>query len=402
MNNNELDNLVESFLSPKQQSKVMDLKELFALFESMEKTKQLLYEVEQQIPTFIPQQEDVLSTDAIKKYQELVKADDVETPDRQTFDKLLREQLDSIVGAESNPLVKLILFVEYLTLLKQNKISEEKMGKIFAAIIFSVSILKMIREYYSAPSAAGFLYERFIAYFFHGVMPASTTIEDVVVGDEKWSLKLKAEADISGSIDGMYEFFKKYPNGIVKYLISQKSKDLSSIISYAVGFNSQQFESLLVSKGQKEKYQKVKKAQEINNAIKSQIKDLSSSIRRKETQMNTNDLERTKQELESQLVYQNSSDLQFSFSLKDLQSYLLTDEPIVLKMTTEDVNTIMANNSNLFNSKIDLILKQVNSVANKVNNYFLSGQKEIGDDALTSIETLGAELNDVIYGEDST
>jgi hypothetical protein len=44
MNNNELDNLVESFLSPKQQSKAMDLKELFALFESMEKSKEILQE----------------------------------------------------------------------------------------------------------------------------------------------------------------------------------------------------------------------------------------------------------------------------------------------------------------------------------------------------------------------
>jgi len=44
MNNNELDNLVESFLSPKQIQKAMDLNELFALFESMEKSKELLQE----------------------------------------------------------------------------------------------------------------------------------------------------------------------------------------------------------------------------------------------------------------------------------------------------------------------------------------------------------------------
>ena len=42
MNNNELDNLVESFLSPKQTQKAMDLKELFALFENMEKLNEVV------------------------------------------------------------------------------------------------------------------------------------------------------------------------------------------------------------------------------------------------------------------------------------------------------------------------------------------------------------------------
>jgi len=412
MQNKEFDKLVESFLTPKtklEDNNAFSLASLLSLVEEIEKAEVLVTEAEvvrQQIPTFIPQQQDVLSTDALKKYDELLKSDGVEAPDRQEFDKLLRQQLDSIVASQSDPLQKLVLFVKYLNGLKQGQITEKEMGKVFAAIIFAVSILKMIKEYASAPSAAGLLYERFIAYFFHGVMPAGTTIEDVIVGKEKWSLKLKSDTDISGSIDGMYEFFRESQNGVVKYLISQKMRSTTGIISYAVGFNLQQFENLLVNKGQKEKYENVKKAQETNDPIKLQIRDIQKKIdilKRSTTDNEQNEiineLENEKKRLASELVFQNSYDLQFSFTIKDLKEYYLIPEPIQLELSTEDVSKIMTNNSNLFNEQIKLVLEQVNAVANKVNNYLLSGEKEIGKDALNSVNSLGSELNAVISGQ---
>ena len=386
MTNNELDNLVESFLSPKPTPKAMELKELFALFEELEKSKQLLSEVEQQFTKFVPSELDVSAPETVKKFNELIKNNKVENLDRQEFDKLLRQQLDSVVGDESDPLTRFGIFIRYLNSLKRNEIQETDLGKVFAAIVFATSILSMIREFYSAPSAAGFLYERFIAYFFHGIMPEGTPIEDVVVNNEKWSLKLKSDTDISGSIDGMINFFNQNPNTVVKYLISQKSKDLSSIVSWVVAMNQQQFNELLVKKGQKEKYEK--------------IKDLEKSLKKGETQTSRQQLDMSKKELESRLVYQNSSDLQFSFTLNDMKAYTITDQPLELSLTAEDVTNIMANNSDIFNNKISQILKEVNTVADKVNNYLLTGRKDVGNDALETVESLGVTLNDIVHGSE--
>jgi DNA gyrase/topoisomerase IV subunit A len=403
MNNNELDNLVESFLTPKPTPKVMDLKELFALFEQLEKSKTLISEIEQTSFTpFIPSEKEVSSPDTVKKFNELVKDNKIESPDRQQFEQLLRQQLDNIVGS-NDPVVKLGLFIEYLNLLKQNEIVEEDLSKLFAAILFANAILSMIREFHTAPSAAGFLYERFIAYFFHGVMPEGTPIEDVIAsGGEKWSLKLKGDLSIDGSIDGMYEFFTKYPNASVKYLMSQKSKDFSSITNWVVMFNKEQFEDVLTQKGQKQKYLEVKKAQEINNLIKSQISDLAKNLKKEKepSQADIQQLNMARKELQSRLVYQNSSDLRFNFTLNDLTKYLVTDEPLVLSLTVQDVEKITKNNSNVFNAKVKQVLQQVNTVVDKVNNYFLSGKKEIGNDALETVENLGTSLNDIIYGSE--
>jgi hypothetical protein len=398
-NHNELDQIVESFLSPAPVKESMGLKELFALFEEVEKNSSLLKEIQQTLPQFIPQQEDVLSSDTLKKFNELLSSNKIENPDKELFDKLLREQLDTIVGAETEPLKKLKIFVDYLEIIKKPTSKETDLGKIFAAVVFSTSILSMIREFYSAPSAAGLLYERFIAYFFHGIMPASKEIEDVIVGDEKWSLKLKAEVSISGSIDGMYEFFRKYPDGVVKYLITQKATNLTGIRHFPVAFNFDQFEQLLIRKGQKEKYDKAKKAREVNNLIKAQIKDLQKDIDKGETEIKKINLTLAKQKLEKSLIYQGGeSDLQFSFYLTDLKQFLLS-EPITMIMTVEDVNNIAKNNSALFNKKINDILLEVNRVADRVKNYLLTGQQDIGSEALDSVENLGIQLNDVIYGE---
>ena len=401
-NSNELDQLVESFLSPAPVKENMGLKELFALFEEVEKSSVSLKEIQQIVPQFIPQQEDVLSSDTLKKFNELLSSNKIENPDKDLFDKLLREQLDTIVGAETDPLNKLKLFVDYLEKIKKPTSQEKDLGKIFSAVVFSTSILSMIREFYSAPSAAGLLYERFIAYFFHGIMPASKEIEDVIAGNEKWSLKLKADVSISGSIDGMYEFFRKYPNGVVKYLITQKAKNLTGIRHYPVAFNFEQFEQLLRQKGQKEKYEQAKKAREVNSLIKAQIKDLQKDIDKGETEIKKRNLTLAKQRLEKSLVYQGGeSDLQFSFYLTDLERFLLS-EPITMIMTAEDVSNIAKNNSELFNAKINEILVEVNRVADRVKSYLLTGQKEIGSQALDSVENLGIQLNDVIYGEETS
>jgi hypothetical protein len=66
-NSNELDQLVESFLSPAPVKESMGLKELFALFEEVEKSSVSLKEIRQIVPQFIPQQEDVLSSDTMNR-----------------------------------------------------------------------------------------------------------------------------------------------------------------------------------------------------------------------------------------------------------------------------------------------------------------------------------------------
>ena len=400
MKSQEFNTLVESFMKPKTKLKEdnnsISLASLFSLIEEVENAKDLIKEVEQQIPQFIPSQEDVLSKEAIQKFSNLVETDKVENPDREQFDKLIKLQLDSIIGSELDPLSKFTKFVEYLESLKTGKVVEEDLGKVFAVIIFTTSIFSMIKQFNSSPSAAGFLYERFIAYFFGGKMPAGTSIQDVEVNGEFWSLKLKSEAEINGSIENMDKFFDANPTSDIKYLISQKGKYLTTIANYVVSLNKDQFNEILNKKGQRQEYEKTKLAQERNKEIEKSIKDLEKSLKNQETSLTPQDLESARAELERQKVYQKPTGLQFRFSLTDLQPYLITKSPILLSITSDDVTNIMEKNTSIFNIKINAILNEVNRVADKVNNYLLTGKKEIGNDALDSVENLGINLNDLV------
>jgi hypothetical protein len=215
MNNNELDNLVESFLSPKQNSKAMDLNELFALFESMEKANQLLKEVETQefdeLERPKPISRGELSHAAHLPIEYFVKKlargkpQELETPEaQQVFYDTLRQK----VSRGTNLQTTLENFVKALDLIKENKI--KSFSSSLAYIMFSSSIFSMIKNYSS--QTAGTFFETFIE-FLGGkkvsISPHQYSIYDLVDDDgQYWSLKLTSEATgVRGSLQNMLAFF---------------------------------------------------------------------------------------------------------------------------------------------------------------------------------------------------
>jgi len=249
MNNNELDNLVESFLSPKQQSKAMDLKELFALFESMEKTKQLLNEVDDLADRPKPVSRGELSHASQLPIEYFVKKlargkpQELETPEaQQVFYDTLRQK----ISRGSNLQTRLENFVKALDLIKENKI--KSFSSSLSYIMFASSIFTMIKNYSS--QTAGTFFETFIE-FLGGknvtISPHQYSIYDLIDDDgEYWSLKLTAPStSVKGSLQNMLAFFDY--NNIISRSQTGKSDKLWFLIVTKTSETTLQFNISFIS-----------------------------------------------------------------------------------------------------------------------------------------------------------
>ncbi len=212
MNNNELDNLVESFLSPKQNSKAMDLNELFALFESMEKAKELLQEQESdERPMPITKQELSSATDLPIEYfvKNLTRRgpQQLDTPAAQ---QVFYSNLQKIIGKGEGLPERLQNFIDTVNLIKEGKI--KKFSTSLAYIMFASSVFSMIKTYSSQTS--GLFYETFIEFLGGSKVSLSTfdrSIYDLIDNGIYWSLKLTApDTKVTGSMRNMLALFN-YP-----------------------------------------------------------------------------------------------------------------------------------------------------------------------------------------------
>lgn len=211
MNNNELDNLIESFLSPKQQSKVMELKELFALFENMEKTKQLLNEIDSDPDRPKPISRGELTHASQLPIEYFVKKlargkpQELETPEaQQVFYDTLRQK----ISRGSNLQTRLENFVTALDLIKENKI--KSFSSSLSYVMFASSVFTMIKNY--SAQTSGTFFETFIE-FLGGkkvtISPYQHSIYDLIDDDDQyWSLKLiSPSTSVVGSLQNMLAFF---------------------------------------------------------------------------------------------------------------------------------------------------------------------------------------------------
>jgi hypothetical protein len=198
-NHNELDQIVESFLSPAPVKESMGLKELFALFEEVERLNEI------QIGGMFP------TTPADQKQYE-------KEPQAITdFYEILQKVLGDVINVSSaeRAETKIIKLIDYVKQLKTKRISGEEFSKSFATILFVTSLHKMIENMFpDTPSVAGFSYEKFVSFVLSGDTSISNKedrhpIFDVYLPstNEYLSLKLKARIELEGSISNLYKFF---------------------------------------------------------------------------------------------------------------------------------------------------------------------------------------------------
>lgn len=229
-NNNELDNLVESFLNPKPQPKAMDLNELFALFESMEKAKELLQEVDVTRPMPISRSEVAHATDLPIEYfvKKLVRQSpqQLDTPEAQ---QVFYSTLQKIISTKNNLLLNLHTFINKINSIKSGESSS--FSNSLAHIMFASSIFSMIKNY--SAQTSGTFFETLIE-FLGGkqteISKFQYSIYDLVDSqDQYWSLKLSApNTNVGGSLENMLAFFE-YP-GVTSNAQDGKSDTLWFLI----------------------------------------------------------------------------------------------------------------------------------------------------------------------------
>ena len=205
MNNNELDNLVESFLSPKQQSNAMDLKELFALFDQMNLLNEQGFTSLSNIGMEKP----------LRGKEESYKTD---------FYTSLQAALGTKTsgGSASESLLEIIN--EINSLKDKSNWANYKLSQTISVITFIESLYNMIYNIQGDnPDVAGKMFERFIAFATNGrvssqlalidpetakqVGATSTSIFDLITNNNEYvSVKLLAEFKITGSINNLYKY----------------------------------------------------------------------------------------------------------------------------------------------------------------------------------------------------
>jgi hypothetical protein len=413
-NNKELDQLVESFLSPAPVKESMGLKELFALFEEVERLNEI------QIGGILP------TTPAGQKQYE-------KEPQAITdFYEILQKVLGDVISVSSAERAenKIIKLIEYVTQLKTKRISGEEFSKSFATILFVTSLHKMIENMFpDTPSVAGFSYEKFVSFVLSGDTSISNKEDRHPIFDvhlpstnEYLSLKLKARLEIEGSISNLYKFFTDtQPYTIINLnsnneIIDNDGKVLSSskkityivsikqpnkVLYYSYTFGLKEFINMLGKDKiddynyQIERPQITTRHKEEFDKVTREITSLEGATPKDREAINT------KKELRNDIVAQmnrvsKEGALQFRFGSVILNSTEGIEKILkgnVLSISTEDKDTIVENNQNIFNKNIKNIIEQSNLVYYKVNNFLLTqGAETEAKDAYSSVKILETSL----------
>ncbi len=420
MTNNELDNLVESFLSPKPTPKAMELKELFALFENMEKLNEVVAS-----GAFLPT---VASTQ--KKYEPEAQPETV-------FYKALQDVLTTEVLAKSQgqdaskKIQQLIKVVNFIKTTDLSKIESATLSKTFSTILFVSSLHKMIEDIVpDLPATAGFFFEKFIGFMLKGTVQTTTEkdrypIYDIVVDspEEYVSMKLLKSFGIEGSISNMYNYFTsqtgRIPINVDENLIAldqngspiQTNKKITYIIAtkgehslrfYSYKFDLQQFIRML-GKPNIDRYNISLQSGQKKKDLKTELDNLSSRIKFLEAspQQNQDEIQDLKNQQRDILIQLNTMDTkgatQFDFSQAKLAEAGVTaimngSKEDVLSLSAEERDKTIERNHSIFQDDIKQIIEESNLVYYKINNFILSN-KGNANEAYNSVKTLEQHLS---------
>ena len=410
-NSNELDQLVESFLSPAPVKESMGLKELFALFEEVERLNEIT--TVGILPTVSASQ---------KEYEK-------EHVSITNFYEILQKVLGDIITKSQNDksYQKIIRLIEYIDLLKKKQIPTSQFSKSFATILFVTSLHKMIEDLFpDTPSVAGFSFEKFIAFVLSGKASISSKTDRYPIfdihlpqTDEYLSLKLKKEIELEGSISNMYKFLTNTTESYVNISSDTSNLNYSRKITYLVGikethkvlfftytFGLKEFIKMLGPKLQVYNLY-ITKGDKLRE-LGSEYKKVRAEINRLESAAQQIDYEKIR-ELEdySRKIIDEIRRIEaikeattFTFSKKLLE----TTEGIVrelqgveLSITAQEKNDIINKNENIFNNNIKDIIEESNLVYYKVNNFLLTqGAETAANEAYESVKKLETSLSNYI------
>jgi hypothetical protein len=409
-NNNELDQIVESFLSPAPVKESMGLKELFALFEEMQKINEVT--TVGILPTVSASE---------KQYEQ---EEQSITRFYETLQDVLGETLQSVQGQLSP--VKLLQLIKNVDYIKKQQVTSSELSKSFATILFVTSLHKMIEDTVpDLPSVAGFFFEKFISFIFMG-KPSTLNKErfpifDLYIPDtdEYVSLKLKSEFKIDGSISNMYKFLTNTTEDFVPININNNldpvdeqgkviniARNLTYIIGlkhpheiefYSYTFNLKQF-LLLMGKQNIEKYNSyVTRTQTLDNLkmrdsqVKAQIDTMLGAPNEDQEELarlqnQRFDILDSINQLSNMSAYTKFTFYKKGFEANSIQNTLKGEK---LSISAEDKKKIIDNNQNTFNKNIKDIIEQSNLVYYKVNNFLLSNGENVQEayDSVKSLET---------------
>jgi len=432
MTNNELDNLVESFLTPKPTQKAMDLKELFALFEELEKSKELLSE----------QGFTALSNIGMKQ-----KLRGTEESYKTDFFNFLQSALGSKIGS-GNASDSLKNIIEEIGKLKNKENwSNYNLSQTISVITFIESLYEMIYNVQGDnPDVAGKMFERFIAFATNGEVSSqlalmepqrakemgatSTSIFDLVTSNNEYvSVKLLKEFKVTGSINNLYKYLfnetKSYvpidtntlssikTNKSVTYVVTIKGTDKQELVFYSFIINCDNFISIIG----------LDKIQAYNNSVqyKEKIDGFNQSIellKQKQIEIETQ-LEGTAPEQQSdyyselkQVMSQiNDLLLQKDKLTKGTTSFEIYTRAAaqhkqslwgtVLKVEIGEKDLIIENSKSIFDGTMKRLIDEASAVYYKVSNLLLKLEDDatttedkisIGKEAYTSVSTLEKDL----------
>ena len=428
-NSNELDQLVESFLSPAPVKESMGLKELFALFEEVINEAAF---TGLQLGTEKP----------LRGKEEQYKTD---------FFSLMQAALgEKIVGASnaSDAILQIITQIDELK--NQENWKNYKLSQAISVITFVESLYEMIYNIQGDnPDVAGKMFERFIAFATKGRVSSqialtdtdlatktgasSTSIFDLITPNGEFvSVKLIKEFKVTGSINNLYKYLfnvdedykpidinelqNKKTDKKITYLVTVKGQDKEQLIFYAFTITCDNFINVIGEK-RIDAYNKgftfdkdLKNFESTRDTLDNDIKELLNALAgtRRGTgayyalQVKISEKRKELNDVNTDInnLYKTKGKRSTSFSVSSLDEagkYKTNLWGSVLKVEAGEKDAIVTNSTTVFNGKMKGLIEEASAVYYKVSNLLLKLEDEkvsleekvsTGKEAHNSIKTL--------------
>ena len=403
-NSNELDQLVESFLSPAPVKESMGLKELFALFEEVERLNEAT---------------PLAQMGVSPKLQKRGGEESYKTEYYVLMQNALGDFLSSVKGG-TGAVYSFSSIIDIIERLKQGNLPPNRNSQTIAIITFVEALYEMI---YSInpdnPDVAGKMFERFVAFATKGQVSSqlalmdpeeakklgasSKSIFDVTTQSNEFvSVKLLKEFKVTGSISNIYKFItgtnnsfvpipQNISNGVktITYIIAVK-EDANTIVFYSFIINSKNFINI-IGKDTIQRYNEgleyEKKVNDLHKSYSKNNSDLEVTISTLDepniTQDEKNNLINKKDRLEKEQLNiekklgalatnRKPKITSFSIDMDKAQAFkqnVLWDKK--LSMSIEEKNSIVQSNTLSFKTSIKGLIDEATAVYYKVNNLLL-------------------------------
>lgn len=431
MNNTDLDNLLQSFLTPKPTTKAMELKELFALFEQLENSKELISE--QGYTTIAG----MGMKQTLRGKEESYKTD---------FYSFLQAALGSKTGSgNASDSIKNIID-EIPKLKSKENWSSYNLSQTISIITFIESLYEMIFNVQGDnPDVAGKMFERFIAFATNGEVSSqlqlieperakqigatNTSIFDLITSNNEYvSVKLLKEFKVTGSINNLYRYLfnntKNYePIDIAQLDAKKTDKSVTYIVTIKTDTETLTFYSFVIDctnfvniigeakiNAYNDSVQYKEKIDGLNTAIdslKNKQTEIENEMQNAEPQQQSDyysELKQIRNQIDSYVLQRDKitkGSTSFSISSQTASRYKQSLWETALKVEVGEKDTIIENSKIIFGGSMKRLIDEASAVYYKVTNLLLKLEDTgtnlqdkiaIGKEAYTSVTTLEKDI----------